>query len=135
MWQCIGGKHTPQHSFITPIYNVSAVPSIIMLTLSSIILGTCLVNASRDVYDRHLVETTSIVLEHSNTSDLKKIFYYENEVGIKDNIKSKNMYLNPVLRMINIDGSKTEDRKKRREIDYPTVSPKLASPTSLYNEW
>ena len=88
-----------------------------MLTLSSIILGTCLVNASRDVYDRHLVETTSIVLEHSNTSDLKKILYNENEVGIKDNIKSKNMYLNPVLRMINIDGSKTEDRKKRREIN------------------
>ena len=72
-------------------------------------------NASRNVYDRNHVETTSIVLEHSNTSDLKKILHDENEVAIKDNIKSKNIYLNPVLRMINIDGSKADNRKQRRE--------------------
>ena len=74
-------------------------------------------NASRNIYDRYPVETTNIVLEHNNASDLKKILHDENEIAIKDNIKSKNMYLNPVLRMINIDGSKTGDRKKRRDIN------------------
>ena len=74
-------------------------------------------NASRNLHDRNPVKITSIDLELSDTSDLKKILHDENEVAIKDNIKSKNIYLNPVLRMINIDGCKADDRKKRREIN------------------
>ena len=74
-------------------------------------------NASRNLYDRNPVESTSVILEHGNTSDLKKILHDGNEVAIKDNIKSKNIHLNPVLRMINIDGSKADKRKQRREIN------------------
>ena len=57
---------------------------------------------------------------HTHLSDscgVKKILYEGNVDEIKDLIISKDIYLGPVLRMINMEGSKIEDLMSRRDLN------------------
>ena len=53
----------------------------------------------------------------SNLCGVKKILYEQNVDEIKDLIISKDIYLGPVLRMINMEGSEIEDLMSRRDLN------------------
>ena len=83
------------------------VGSITLLTSMAVVLRLWFLWSFRNGYNPNLQKSSTILPTTAiELSNVKALLLEENKDGIKELVKSTNLYLNPMLRMINENASK-----------------------------